>query len=300
MTVGAIVDRLYRTYLYPPDYRPAQCLLDTGIDSSIVTVILGSFALPEDEELLNVGAQIEIGSELMQITAYDENTTTATVIRAAGGTTAAAHVAGDVVTLSPPYTRLSALEAVADNIQTLYPRLYTVNAKLVTSVGRGIFDIDDDLAVEVVESWPDSMSSTVDVDSRMVDYHPAVGGRAVISNVIAGSLWVRYRRRFGSALTEVDTLEALVMDDRWVNIVMAGAAADTIAGRDISASHTEWVGGALQAENIPVGTRSSLARQLAAYREHLLTQATKEMRAEYKAKTHMNSSAQVVTRGAFG
>jgi hypothetical protein len=89
------------------------------------------------------------------------------------------------------------------------------------------------------------------------------------------------------------------MEERWVNIVMAGAAADVFAGQDLSASHTEWVGAALQAENIPVGTRSQLSRTLVAYKEHLLLAAQKEMRAEYRAKSHMRGAGQVVTRSAW-
>ncbi len=299
MTVAAIIERVNRTYLYPPDSRPAQCLLDTGLSTSETSVILGTFVLPEDEELVNSGAQIEIASELMQITAYDPLATTATVIRAAAGTTAVAHTAGDIITLSPPYTRLSTFEAVADNILTLYPSLYTVNTKNISPVGMRVFDIEDDLAVEVLEIWPDANTSGTGIDGRIVDYHPAVGGRSLITSVSVGSVWVRYRRRMGSATSETDTLADLGMDQRWVNIVMAGVAGDLLAGRDIQATQTEWVGGALQAENIPVGTRSSLAQRLAGYRTYLLDNATKEMKAEYRAKVHQRSPTQVVSRAAF-
>ena len=90
------------------------------------------------------------------------------------------------------------------------------------------------------------------------------------------------------------------MEERWVNIVMAGAAGDLFAGRDLPAVLTRWVGAALEAEAVPVGTRSQLARQLVQYRDHLLTQAQKEMRAEYKTKIHMRPATQVTSRSAWG
>ncbi len=305
MTIGAIVDRLYRTYLLPPDARPAQCFLDGALDDSATTFALDNFVLPEDEDLMAAGVVVEIGSELIQVITYDTLTTTATLVeRAFMGTTAAAHLDDATVILSPSFPRLSVFEAVADNIITLYPRLYTVTTGSVVPVSAGIAALDDILAVEVVEAWEDGFSSSTDFDARIVDYHPAVGGRALITNVRVGQVWVRYRRRFGDVSEETTgeatTLATLGMEQRWVNIVMAGAAGDLFAGRDIPASITSWVQAVLEAETIPVGTRSNLARQLAAYKEHLLNQAAKEMRAEYRAKVHMKPARQVVTRGAFG
>lgn len=300
MTVGAVVDRLYRTYLYPPDARPAQCLLNGAIDNSTTTVVVDTYVIPEDETLMAAGVVIEAESELMQVISYDEITLTATVIRGVMGTTAAAHADDTPVVLSPPFARQSAFDAVADNIVTLYPRLYSVTTGSVVPVAGGVATIDDPLAVEVVEAWQDGFSNSTDIDARIVDYHPATGGRALITNVRVGQVWVRYRRRFGDAASEATTLASLGMEQRWVNIVMAGAAGDLFAGRDIPEAHTEWVGAALQAENVPIGTRTTVARSMAAYKEHLLNAAAKEMRAEYRAKVHMRPATQVVTRSAWG
>jgi hypothetical protein len=299
--VAAIIERLYRTYLYPPDARPAQCFLNTDdLSSTNRAVFFKQFVLPEDEELVAVGTIIEIDSELMQVVEYDPNTLGATVNRGVMGTEAVAHSTVGVeqpIILSPPYPRLSVFNAVADNIITLYPRLYTVTAGSVSSVMGGVCAVDDALAVEVVEAWEDG--GTQGIDAKMVDYHQAVGGRALITNVRVGQVWIRYRRRFGDAQAETDTWESLGFEERWANIVMAGAAGDLFAGRDLPASHTEWVGAALQAETIPVGTRSQLSRQLLTYKEYLITQAQKEMRAEYGVKAHMRGAGEMVVRSAF-
>lgn len=299
MTVAAIVDRLFRTYLYPPDARPAQAFVKTQLLIGGTSLDLKNFVIPEDEDLMAAGVVIEIGSELIQVTAYDAITLVASgLLRGFMGTTAVQHEVDDPVLLSPPYSRLSVFQAVADNIITLYPRLYTVTTGSVVPVSNGIAALDDVLAVEVVECWENGLSSAVDYDARIVDYHAAVGGRALITNLASGQVWVRYRRRFGDAADETVTLADLGLEERWVNIVMVGAAADMFAGRDLPASETRWVEAVLEAETIPVGTRSQLARQLLQHKEYLITQAQKEMRAEYKAKVHMKTQMRV--RSAFG
>ncbi len=52
MTVAAIVDRLFRTYLYPPDAQPAQCLLDGAITDVATSIVFDNFVIPEDELLM--------------------------------------------------------------------------------------------------------------------------------------------------------------------------------------------------------------------------------------------------------
>ncbi len=100
-------------------------------------------------------------------------------------------------------------------------------------------------------------------------------------------MWFRYRRRMGKAKAETDELTALGMDERWANIVLTGAAADLLVGRDLTASQTEWVKSVLEAETIRVGTRMSIGGGLRQYRNNLLNEAAKEMRAEYKPKVRM-------------
>ncbi len=299
-TVADVLHRLYRTYLTPPDFQPPATFL--GLDTDAVTggVQLDPFAVPEDEELLRAGMIIEIGSELMLVTDYDEGSRVATVQRGAFGTPATVHTTGDQVLLNPAYPRHSSFEFIGDNIVTLYPSLYTVSSDNLVSIQGNISGIPDELAVEVVEVWPGDWTNDIELDARIVDFHPTVGGRAVITNLGHGSIWLRYRRRMKRPLLETEELIDLGVDDAWVNILMAGVAADLFAGRDLPASHVEWVGGVLQAENIPVGTRSQLSVGLARYRELLMDRAMKEMRAEYKVKTHMRQPAKMISRSPFG
>ena len=126
----------------------------------------------------------------------------------------------------------------------------------------------------------------VDISARIVDYHPSVGGRAVILGANIGSFWIRYRRRMLVPTSPTDTLESVGVDERWVTAVMAGAAADLLVGRDLPAARTEWVKSVLEAENIKVGTRMSLSGGLRQYRNGLVDDFAQEMNAEYPPKIH--------------
>lgn len=300
-TVADVIDRTYRTYLEPPDGQQASCLLAADIAAGATSVQLKNWQVPEDEQLVRLGVLIEIGAELFRITAYDHTTSIATVLPGRENTTEAAHVTDDVVKLRPPYPRQSVFEAVADNIIGLHPKLYKVKADQLSSAGSNIFPIGDPLAVAVVEVWPDEWNTRGEsFDGRIVDYHPNVGGRALITNIWSGSVWLRYRTRMGIATAETDELEDLGVEDRWVNIVMAGAAADLMVGRDISESHAEWVSKALKAENIRVGTRQQLGITLAQYRDYLIGRFESEMRTEYKARVRMRSPFATRTRPGVG
>ncbi len=297
-TIAVLMDRLYRTYLEPPDLQPAATRLDGAISEGAGSLVLGDFEIPEDEELMRAGVWLEIGSELFLVNSYDGLTKTCTVdTNEKMGTTKADHADGARVKLSPPFPRLSVFEAVADNIITLYPSLYQVVTTQTVPVSGGVAPIDDNLAVEVIEAWSPGEGQ---VDATMVDFHPVVGGRAIQANLSFGELWVKYRRRMGDASAETDTLDDLGVEARWVNIVMMGSCADLLAGRDLPEAHAQWVEAALKAENIPVGSRSQLAGRAASYRNYLLTEAKKEMRAEYRASTHMRPSTQVRVRSPFG
>lgn len=296
-TVGSIMDRLFVTYLTPPDAQYVQARLASNVSTAGQTsVTIGSYTIPEDEALMRQGSLLEFSHELMRVVSYDPSSKVAVVERRAYGTNGDTYSTPFLINLNPPYPRASVFEAVADNILNLFPTLFTVRTMNLSSSGIRVFNIPDDLAVSPVSVWPDETANTdLDIHGEIVEYHPEAGGRALVTNHGAGSVWLRYQRRMGKATSESDTLESLGMDERWTSIVMAGAAADLMAGRDISASHAEWVKNVLEAENIRVGTRMSIAGGLRQYRGILLNDAKKEMRGEYGRRVRMRRADAALT-----
>ncbi len=288
-TVQSIIDRLFITYLTPPDDQFAQVALGGDIDDVETTISLGLFTIPEDEALLRQGSLIELDQELVRVVTYDAIENEITVVRGEYGTPQTAHLVPLLLNLNPPYTRAAVFEAVADNIITLYPKLFTSANAYLSTVGAGVFPLNDELAVEILSAWPDGWTGHTNIQAEIIDFHQLAGGRAVITGGNTGSLWFRYRRRMKKATSESDKLVDLGVDERWVNIVMVGAAADLLVGRDIPAAQTEWVKSILEAENIRVGTRMSIAGGLRQYRTLLIVDASREMKAEYRPQVHMRS-----------
>jgi len=230
-----------------------------------------------------------------------------TVTRGEYGTVPSRHEVPSLLTMNPVYTRASVFESVADNLITLYPKLFTTGNELLSSVTGGVFPIGDDLAVEVLDVKPGDFVTDMDIHGEIVDFHPMTGGRALILNphggggmrgslatgqmvsnsAALGSVWLRYRRRMAKAQWETDELYDLGVDERWVRIVMFGVAADLFAGRDVTAAQSEWVKSVLEAENIRVGSRMSIAGGLYQLRNMLLKDAEYEMKAEYKTRVTM-------------
>jgi len=173
-TVEDVVNRLYVQWLTPPDAQDAQVQLGADVSDTDDTIKLGDFTIPEDEALLRQGSLLELDTELVRVVSYDDVAGEVLVTRGEYGTTPVAHSIPLLVTMNPPYTRASVYQSVADNIITLYPKLYTVrNANLVP---QGVVAaMNDEAAVEVLSVWQGDFASVVDVHPRIVDYHPAVG-----------------------------------------------------------------------------------------------------------------------------
>ncbi len=99
----------------------------------------------------------------------------------------------------------------------------------------------------------------------------------------------------GVPTSESDRLEDLGVDPRWAQIVVVGAAADLLVGRDVPQARTEWVQAVLEAENIRVGSRMSIAGGLRQYRNMLIQDAQAEMKAEYRPRVNIRTAINQVT-----
>lgn len=294
-TVGAVIDRIYRTYLQPPDAQPPLFLNGVLMDDTTTSMTAGAFAIPEDEQLLRVGVLVEAGQELMRVRSYSSTSNVLTVERGAEGTTATSHAADVKVTISPPYPRMSVFEQVRENITALSPRLYTVRSDALVHISQGVYGVPDSLALHPVRAYDDA-GNTVNIQGHIIDFHRHASGRAFVAP-FHGNLWLTWRRRMGVATSEADTLADLGVDEQWVTIIMAGVAADLMSGRDISAAHVEWVTRAMTAETISVGTRQSIGAGLAQLRDYLLERFAKEMDAEYRPTVRMRDPFESMVRG---
>ena len=314
--IGNLVDRTYREYLEPMDDIVSYTTLSTTINDSATSVVFnGDLLSVEEEDALDAGAIIEIGQELMICTDLNAVTNTITVTRAARGTTATSHTAGDLIKISPPFPRINVFDAVCDQIKNLYPTLFATETKSVTSkVGyiplsgandnyliaplkaisqQTDFAANSDesgviyrgVAVELIDLPNPFTYTDADGVSQTITYSnngPNKVNAVQVYNVSAGhTVFVTFKKKFVEPTAESDTLATIGLENEYEPIIMAGVAAQMMAGRDIPTATADYITDQLSVSSFPVNSANSIRNSLLQYQQLLINQARKYLRAKY-------------------
>ena len=324
--IGNLVDRTYREYLEPMDDIVSYTTLSTGINDSVTSVVFnGDLLSVEEEDALDAGAIIEIGQELMICTDLNAVTNTITVTRGARGTTKIAHTAGDLIKIAPPFPRRNVFDAVCDQIKNLYPTLFAVEVKSITSKTGYIplsgstdnhlvapikaisqytdFSAGSDetgtvfsgVAVELVDLPNPFTYTDADGVSQTITYSnngPNNVKAVQTFNVNAGhTVFVTFKKKFVTPSAESDTLATIGLEDEYEPIIMAGVAAQMIAGRDIPTATADYITDQMGTSNFPVNSASNIRTSLLRYQTDLIEQARKDLRARYPEPVTINKIA---------
>ena len=327
-TIGDLVDRVYREYLEPPESVESYSYLTGGISDSVTTVgYANDMFSVEEEDALDAGCIIEIGQELMFSTALNTVTNEITVTRGARGTTAAAHIAGDLIKIRPEFPRKNVFDAVCDQIENLYPTLFAVETKTITSgigyrvIGTYGSDVDNNnylvAPIKAISQYTDFSSGTdetglkfIGVAVEMIDLPnpftwtdedgtertktyttgPQVVHALQFQGISSGyECYVTFKKKFISPTAETDTLVSVGLETEYEPIVMAGVAAQMVAGKDISKLDAKYITDQMSITNAPIGSSNSLRNSLLQYQQLLIQQARKNLRAKYPEPVTLNS-----------
>ena len=322
--IGNLVDRTYREYLEPMDDLVSYTTLSTGINNSVTTLTFnGDLLSVEEEDAMDAGTGIEINQELMLCKDLNAVTNTVTVTRGARGTTAAAHTAGDLIKISPPFPRKNVFDAVCDQIKNLYPTLFAVETKQVSAkVGyiplSGTNDNYLIAPIKAISQYTDFSAGTDDtgivysgVTVELVDlpnpftYTDSDGVSQTITysnngpnkvnavqvyNVNAGhTVYITFKKKFVEPTAEDNTLAEIGLESEYEPIIMAGVAAQIMAGRDIPTATTDYISDQLATQSFPVESASRIRNSLLAYQRALIQQARKDLRARYPEPVTINN-----------
>ena len=317
--IGNLVDRVYREYLEPMDDVVSYTTLSTGINDSVTSIVFnGDLLSVEEEDALDAGAIIEIGQELMICTDLNAVTNTITVTRAARGTTATSHTAGDLIKISPPFPRKNVFDAVCDQIKNLLPTLFAVETQSVTTgtgytlLGSQETPGTNNYIVSILSAISQYTDFTQNSDTTGVNFSPVTcslvelpnpftytdnngtsktitytTGPSVVhaiqfANIATGhTAHVTFKKKFIEPTSEDNTLANIGLEDEYVPIIMAGVAAQMMAGRDIPSATTDYITDQLSVSNFPVGSSNSVRNSLLQYKQLLVNQARKYLRAKY-------------------
>ncbi len=286
--VSTLIDRIYRDFLNKPDDLSAFSRLDGGINNSVTSLTYESGLFSSEEEnLLGNGALVEIGQELMLVTAANTSTRTLTVSRGYAGTTAATHADETNIFINPTFPRKSVYDAVSDNISRLYPTLYNVTTTNVTS--NSTYQEVPASTVEVLTSYVQNATGNQYTSAGIEllrDFPPSSTNTAVqFFNTSNGkTVHLVVKRKFVRPTDETSDIESVcLVAAEYEQIVMVGAVADIIGATDIDASTQEFITEKLAADSYPVGSGERLRNALLRLRSLLIDEARGNLRSLYPA-----------------
>ena len=287
--VSTLIDRIYRDFLNKPDDLSAFSRLDGAISSTTSTSVVYEAGLfsSEEENLLGSGALIEIGQELMLVTAANTSTRTLTVSRGYAGTTAATHADETNIFINPTFPRKSVYDAVSDNISRLYPSLYNVTTTNVTS--NSTYQEVPASTVEVLTSYVQNSTGDQYTSAGIQllrDFPPSSTNTAVqFFNTSNGkTVHLVVKRKFVRPTDETSDIESVcLVAAEYEQIVMVGAVADIMGATDVDASTQEFITEKLAAESYPVGSGERLRNALLRLRSLLIDEARGNLRSLYPA-----------------
>ena len=326
-TIGKLIDRVYREYLEPADNVESFSILSSSMTDSVTELSFdGNYFTQEEEDALDAGTIIEVGTELMYSTALDTVNNSVTVKRGVRGTTAAAHSAGDEIKIAPEFPRKNVFDAVCDQIENLYPTLFAVDTQSFTS-GTGYSTIGtydapgthnylvaplkalsqytdwsagsdqtglryQGVAVEMID-LPNPFTYTDSGGTeRTITYTsgPDVVHALQFQGIAAGhTVYVTFKKKFIAPTAETDTLATIGLESEYEPIVMAGVAAHMIAGKDIKLANASYITEQLEAAAYPVGSSNTIRNSLLQYQQLLIQQARTNLRSKYPEPVQLNS-----------
>jgi len=319
--IGNLVDRVYREYLEPMDDLTSYTVLNEGgtlTASDTVITFNGDLLTQEEEDAMDAGTIIECGTELMRCVSLDTVNNQVTVVRGVRGTTAAEHVDGSVLKIAPPFPRKNVFDAVCDQIKNLFPTLFAVETQSITT-GTGYTLIGSydapgthNYLVSILSAISQYTDFSAGSDTTGVNFSPVTcslvelpnpftytdsdgvsrtityttGPSTVHAIQFAGiasghTAHVTFKKKFIEPTAETDTLATVGLEDEYVPIIMAGVAAQMMAGRDIPAATADYITDQLATSNFPVGSSNSVRNSLLQYQQLLINQARKYLRAKY-------------------
>jgi len=321
--ISGLVERVYREYLEPMDDLQPYTLLTSSLTDSADTVSFnGDLLTQEEEDIMEAGSIIEIGQELMLCKALDTVNDQVTVVRGVRGTTATTHTSGDTIKIAPPFPRKVVFDAVCDQIKNLYPTLFAVETKTVTAKTGYIpmsgatdnylvqpikaisqytdFSAGSDetgiiyagVAVELVDLPNPFTYTDADGNSQTITYTnngPNKVNAIQVYNVNSGhTVFVTFKKKFVEPTAEDNTLAEIGLENEYEPIIMAGVAAQVMAGRDIPTATSDYITDQMSTTNFPVNSAANIRSSLLRYQGDLIEQARKDLRARYPEPVSLN------------
>jgi len=280
-TAGNLVDRVAQNLLAGTveERNKIASSINASVTSVAVTYSLGSLA----EQTV-----FEIESEMLYVWVVDVANKTLTVERGFGGTTAASHSSGTVLTVNPKFPRWQILQALNDELADLSSpmnglyQIKTVDLSYngsdraidmdgVTSI-LDLYDVrwryqDDDYPVVRNVRLMRDMPTTDFASGLALTFDMGIG---------SGDVRVIYKDKYTPFSTEASTLTSSGAGTELADLLVLGAQIRLIAPREIKRNFVESQGDTRRAEEVPAGAmNASITNLLRLRRDRIQAEAAR-------------------------
>lgn len=257
-TAGQLIDRVNSELLAGTveERNKLAASTDSSQTDIEMTYSLGS---------LRENTVFQIGTELMYVWEVNTTSKTATVDRGYGGTTAAAHTIGDIVTVSPRFPRHQILNGLNADLADLSSPMnglfqmktvdvsYNGSDRMVNLTGvTEIIDLYDVRYRYLNDDYPIVRNVRLLRDMPVSDFASGFV-LAFDAPVRAGSVRVLYKAPYTAFTTEADTVADAGGTASLDDLLILGAQIRVMAGREVKRNFTESQGDTRRAEEVPAG-----------------------------------------------
>lgn len=285
-TVGDLADRVYSDWLFSPEDQPVIVALASSVDDSTDTWTYDDSTLsPDEEDLLAPGVIVEAGAEQARVKAADYDANSLTVTRGVNGTTAAAHAEGDEVVVAPTYVRRAVVDAVIENVESLYPSLWYVDTEEIATSSTYV-EVPAEVITPLSLLWA-SGDDYIDapLPQLLPNFPPSSTGKAIRTVGCASerTAYFTFRSKFARPGDEDADVGEAGVERQWERIVVVGAAAQVVASRPLDRLTAEYITEQLEREALPPGSPTDIRNGLLTLRDIWLRDAAGVLRA---SQTH--------------
>lgn len=288
-TAGNLIDRTVQNLLAGTveERNKIASSLDASTTSVPIEYSLGS---------LREQTVFQVDSELMYIWEVNTTTKTLTVERGFGGTTAATHADGAIVTINPKFPRWQVLQALNDELSDL------------SSPMNGLFQMK---TVDISYNGSDrqinltGISSMIDVyDVRwryLSDDYPVVrryrlmrdmptsdfaSGFALTLDepVMSSTIRVIYKDAYAPFGSEISTLASTGASSELADLLVLGAQIRLLASREVKRNFIESQGDTRRADEVPAGAMNASVTNLLRLRRDRIQAEAARLNRQYPTR----------------
>lgn len=233
----------------------------------------------------------QVDAELMYIWEVNTATKTLTVERGYGGTTAASHSNGAIVTVSPRFPRQMVLDALNDELADLSSPMnglfqmktadlsYNGSDRMIDMTGiTSIIDIYDVRLRYMADDYPIIHKVRLLRNMPTTDFASGFA-LSIDQDTRSGTLRVLYKAGYDKFTSESSTLASTGATSELADLLMLGAQIRLISAREIKRNFTESQGDTRRADEVPAGAmNASITNLLRLKRDRIQAEAARLQR----------------------